>query len=248
MKVSIITVCFNSESTIKDTLRSVAAQTYPLVEHIIVDGASRDTTLALARMHAREGAVLVSEPDRGIYDAMNKGVRLATGDIIGFLNSDDFYVHNQVIEQVVNAMQQDGTQAVFGDAEFVRPHQLEIPIRRYRSSSFRPTRIAWGWMPAHPTLFLRRELFEHYGLFKVDYKIAADFELVARMFFNTNIRYRYLPEVLVRMRTGGASTGGIASTMVLNQEVMRACRENGIRTNWLMLLSKYPAKIIEFLT
>ncbi len=247
MKVSVITVSYNSAATIADTLLSVARQTWVQIEHIVVDGGSRDGTQDLVRQHGRRGVVLVSEPDDGIYDAMNKGLRLATGDVIGFLNADDMYVRNDVLTRICTLMEQGGFDALYGDVEFVSPSSFEKSVRRYRSARFRPDRIAWGWMPAHPALFLKREVFERYGGFRPDYRIAGDFELVARIFHPGELSYKHIPEVLVRMRTGGVSTGGLRSTLLLNQEVLRACRENGINSNWLKILSKYPTKLLEFL-
>ena len=246
MKISVITVCFNSAATISDTLRSVADQTHPDVEHVIVDGGSRDDTVKLAHTLGRSGKVIISEPDKGIYDAMNKGLRLATGEVIGFLNADDMYAANDVLAKVSALMQQRGLDALYGDTEFIHPHNLNKPVRRYRSDRFRPDRIGWGWMPAHPALFLRRQVFERYGDFRPDYRIAGDFELVARVFHPGELVYQHIPEVLVCMRTGGISTGGMRSTLLLNQEVLRACRENGIDSNWWKILSKYPAKFLEF--
>ncbi len=247
MKITVITVAFNAQHTIGETLESVAAQMHPDIEHIVVDGASTDGTLAVIERHAQRISRLVSEPDHGIYDAMNKGLRLATGGIIGFLNADDVYVDPSVLARVSANMEAEGLDALFGDAEFVSAEQPDLPLRRYRSERFRPGRIAWGWMPAHPTLFLRRELYERFGLFRTDYRIAGDFELVARMFHGDTLKYRHLPEVLVRMRTGGVSTGGWRNTLLLNREVLRACRENGISTSLPKILSKYPAKLLEFI-
>lgn len=247
MKVSIITVCFNSATTIADALHSVAGQRGAEIEHIVVDGASTDDTVAMVKAHGSHIAHLVSEPDKGIYDAMNKGLALATGGVIGFLNADDVYADNRVLERVSATMEAEKLDALFGDAEFFSPARPDRPLRRYRSERFHPNRIAWGWMPAHPALFLRRSVYEHFGTFRIDYRIAGDFELVARMFHGGTLSYRHLPEVLVRMRTGGISTGGWRNTLLLNQEVLRACRENGIPTNLLKILSKYPAKLLEFL-
>ena len=247
MKISIITVAFNAAQTIADTLESVAAQMHADVEHIVVDGASTDGTLAVIKHHGQRVSRLVSEPDHGIYDAMNKGLRLATGDVIGFLNADDVYADSSVLARVSANMEMEGLDALFGDAEFVSADRPDRPLRRYRSERFRPGRIAWGWMPAHPTLFLRRELYERFGLFRTDYRIAGDFELVARMFHGDTLKYRHVPEVLVRMRTGGISTGGWRNTLLLNREVLRACRENGIPTSLPRILSKYPAKLLEFI-
>jgi glycosyltransferase involved in cell wall biosynthesis len=247
MKISIITVAFNAAHTIADTLESVAGQTHPKIEHIVVDGASTDGTLDVIRRHGEHVARLISEPDHGIYDAMNKGLRLATGEVIGFLNSDDVYADTGVLARVSAIMEKETLDALFGDAEFVSPARPDHPLRRYRSERFRPDRIAWGWMPAHPTLFLRRQVYERFGMFRTDYRIAGDFELVARMFHGGTLRYRHVPEVLVRMRTGGISTGGWRNTLLLNREVLRACRENGIPTSLPKILSKYPAKLLEFL-
>lgn len=247
MRVSIITAAYNAAATITDTLGSVAAQTHPDIEHIVVDGASRDGTQAIVQGHAQGVAHFISEPDRGIYDAMNKGVALATGDIIGFLNADDLYAHDRVVADVAAAMQADDLDALYGDVAFFRPEAPGQPVRRYRSARFRPSRIAWGWMPAHPALFLHRRVFERVGPFKTDYRIAGDFEFIARAFHSGALRYRHIPEVLVNMRIGGVSTGGWRNTLLLNREVLRACRENGIYTNALMILSKYPMKLMELI-
>lgn len=247
MKISVITVSFNSVRTLGDTLESVAAQTHLEVEHIVVDGASTDGTLKIIERYGEHVALLISEPDQGIYDAMNKGLRLATGEVIGFLNADDVYADSGVVERVSAIMAEDDLDALFGDAEFVNPDRPNQPVRRYRSERFRPERIAWGWMPAHPALFLRRRVYESYGLFRTDYRIAGDFEYCARIFHKNTLLYRSLPETLVRMRTGGISTSGWRNTVLLNREVLRACRENGIDTNILKIFSKYPAKLLEFL-
>jgi glycosyltransferase involved in cell wall biosynthesis len=247
MKISIITVAFNANRTIADTLESVAAQTHPDIEHIVVDGASTDDTLDIVRRHGKHVARLISEPDHGIYDAMNKGLGLATGEVVGFLNADDVYADNGVLMRVSAILVRDGLDALFGDAEFVSSARPDHPLRRYRSDRFRPERVAWGWMPAHPALFLKRCVFERFGQFRTDYRIAGDFELVARIFHDGTVSYHHLPEVLVRMRTGGISTGGWRNTILLNREVLRACRENGIPTSLPKILSKYPAKLLEFL-
>jgi glycosyltransferase involved in cell wall biosynthesis len=245
MKLSIITVCYNSAQTIEDTLCSVAAQTWSDIEHIIVDGGSRDGTLAIVERHRKSLSKVISEPDHGIYDAMNKGVHAATGDVIGFLNADDVYAHTNVLADVEKLMRTRHLDALFGDVEFFRPENPALAVRRYSSARFRPERIAWGWMPAHPALFLRREIFQRVGHFRTDYHIAGDFEFIARAFWRQSLRYRHLPEVLVRMRTGGISTGGWRNTLILNREVLRACRENGIPTNMLKILAKYPTKLLE---
>ena len=247
MKISVITVCYNSAMTIGDTLRSVAEQSHRSLEHIVIDGASQDATLQVIEATHNRVMHLVSEPDHGIYDAMNKGLKLASGEIVCFLNADDVYSHTNVLERVSQAMELDGLDALYADAEFIDFDHPNRPLRRYSSAHFHPSRIAWGWMPAHPTLFLKRTLFERYGCFRREYQIAGDFELVARMFHRSPLNYQYVAEVLVRMRAGGISTGGWRNTILLNKEVLLACKANGIKTNLFMILSKYPRKILEFI-
>ena len=247
MKVTIVTACYNAESTISDTLDSIAMQSHGDLEHIIIDGVSTDHTLDIVKQHAIGTANVRSEPDHGIYDAMNKGLRLATGDVIGFLNADDVYADRDVLSRVSTIMEHEGLDALLGDVEFFKPEDPARTMRRYRSDRFSPDRIAWGWMPAHPALFLRRHVYERFGLFRTDYRIAGDFEFCARIFREKTLVYRSLPETLVRMRIGGVSTGGWRNTVLLNREVLRACRENGISTNMLKICSKYPAKVLEFL-
>jgi glycosyltransferase involved in cell wall biosynthesis len=246
MRVSVITACYNSVATIADAIDSVARQTHAEVEHIVVDGGSTDGTLDVVAARRGRIAQIISGPDKGIYDALNKGIAASSGDIVAFLHSDDVYASTDVIRTVVEQWSNASLEALYGDAAFVKADNLERVVRVYSSARFRPSRIAWGWMPAHPALFLSRNIYERFGLFKVDYAIAGDFEFVARIFAKPGFRYAYLPEVLVKMRMGGSSTGGWRSTLVLNKEVLRACRENGINTNYLKILSKYPAKALEF--
>lgn len=247
LKPSIITVAFNAASTIEAALRSVASQTHPDVEHLVIDGGSNDGTQAIVTSHCQRVSTFLSEPDRGIYDAMNKGLIRASGDIIGFLNADDVYAHADVLHRIAQTMEQQNLDVLYGDVAFYRSGEPGKIVRRYSSARFKPDRIAWGWMPAHPGLFVKRDLFLKTGPFRTDFRIAGDFEFVARLFLQQNPRYLYLPEVLVNMSLGGVSTGGWRSTVLLNQEVFRACRDNGIRTNVLKILSKYPVKVLEYL-
>jgi glycosyltransferase involved in cell wall biosynthesis len=247
MKISVITVCYNSETTLERALQSVAVQDWPSVEHIVIDGASTDGTTTILERFRPHLTHLVSEPDMGIYDAMNKGLDYASGDIICFLNADDQYGSAQVLTQVAEQMVEHKLDALLGDVVFFHERDPGRIVRRYRSDRFSPSRLAWGWMPAHPALFMRREVVQHVGRFKTDYRIAGDFEFIVRAFHGQSLRYRHLPEVLVRMQTGGASTEGWRAKIRLNQEVLRACRENGLRTNMLKILSKYPAKFLELL-
>lgn len=247
MKVSVITVCYNSARTLERALQSVAEQDWPTVEHIVIDGASTDKTKEILERFQSRLAYLVSEPDKGIYDAMNKGLAHATGDIICFLNADDYYASTNVLSMVASQMRDDNLDALMGDVEFFHEGNISRTVRRYRSDRFHPRRLAWGWMPAHPALFLRKEVVQRVGWFKTDYRIAGDFEFIVRAFHGHLLRYRHFPDVFVRMQTGGVSTAGWRAKIRLNQEVLRACRENGLHTNLLKILSKYPLKLMELL-
>lgn len=246
MNISVITVCYNSALTIKDTLESVALQGNKDFEHLIIDGGSKDGTLDIIRAWKGHSFRLVSEPDEGIYDAMNKGVKLATGNVVAFLNADDFYKDADVLERVARVMLVEQLDALYGDVEFFRPGQQDVVARRYNSGRFTAGRLGWGWMPAHPALFVRRALFERYGVFRTDYRIAGDFEFIARVFKHPELRHRHLPESLVCMQLGGVSTSGWRATLQLNREMMRACWENSIPTNWVKMLLRYPVKVLEF--
>lgn len=228
-------------------MESLREQTHPRIQHIVIDGGSTDGTLDVLRANAGRIDVLVSEPDNGIYDALNKGLAHVTGDIVGVLHAGDVYASNFVLANVAQIMASEPLDALFGDVVFFDHERPSFHTRRYRSSHFRPKRVSWGWMPAHPALFVRRNVFERVGNYRTDYRISGDFEWVARAFGSETLRYRCLPEVLVHMCSGGISTGGWRNTLLLNREVMRACRENGISTNWLKILSKYPLKLAEFL-
>lgn len=245
MKITIITVCFNSADTLASCLASVASQTYGNVEHIVIDGASKDGTAAIIQTHGKHVAQWVSEPDQGIYDAMNKGLALATGDVIGILNADDRYADPGALARVAAQMADQRLDVLYGDVAFFKPENPAKLVRRFSSARFTPARVGWGWMPAHPALFVKREVFERVGPYRIDYAIAGDYEWVARAFTAGPLQHAYLPEVLVHMQMGGVSTRSWRSTLLLNQEVIRACRANGISTNWFKILSKYPMKALE---
>lgn len=244
MKVSVITVCRNAESTIAETIESVVRQQGVDIDYIVIDGASTDGTQRIIEGYRQKISRFVSESDCGIYDAMNKGLGLASGDVIAFLNADDIYVDEFVIRKVVDIMLASDLDALYGDVVYFRTENPERMVRRYRSDRFSPDAIAWGWMPAHPAIFVRRKVFEEVGGFKTDYRIAGDFEFVARA-FDGGLRYFYLPEILVKMRLGGISTRGFGNTLLLNREVIRACKENKINTNLFKILSKYFFKVFE---
>jgi glycosyltransferase involved in cell wall biosynthesis len=247
MKLSVVTAVLNGSKTILATLKSVADQTHEDVEHIIVDGASSDDTLQIVRAAAGPRvAKIVSGKDSGVYDAFNKGLRLCTGDAIGFLNSGDTYVSSDVLAQIARALAESDASAVYGDVVIVDEVDGRT-LRRYRSSRFTPRKIAYGLMPAHPSLFMRRQVYEQFGEYDASFRIAGDFELVARVFRDGRLRSRYLPHVLVRMPRGGLSTSGWRSKLIITREMRRACRMNGIASGWLKLCMRFPLKLTEVL-
>lgn len=245
MKISVITVCCNSADTLSRALNSVSSQDYANIEHILIDGGSIDGTMEIVEKFRDKLAIVVSEPDHGIYDAMNKGLERCTGEVICFLNSDDYYVNEKVLSKVIDNFEDKTLDAVYGDVGFFRANNPSKLVRRYRSDKFTPERLAWGWIPAHPTLFLRNTIIQRVGRFKPEYRIAGDFDYIIRAFNKFELNYKYIPEILVYMQLGGASTGSMRSKFLLNREVLRACRENGLRTNLFKLLSRYPEKILE---
>jgi len=247
VKVSIITATYNSSATIGDTIQSVLNQTYKDIEYIIVDGSSSDSTLEVVRQYEPlfEGRMKwISEKDGGLYDAMNKGIKMATGDVVGLLNSDDFFTSNDVIEKAVAAFD-DSTDAVYGDVHYIHDGVKEKCVRYYSSKKFCPSRLRYGFMPAHPSFYCRREVYERAGLYKTDYAIGSDYEMMVRLFCVHKIKARYLPMDFVTMRTGGLSNRDFRSRLQLIQDDVRGCRENGVYTNALMISSKFLFKIFE---
>ena len=244
MKITLITPTYNSSFTISDTLHSVNVQSYQNIEHIIVDGLSTDKTLEIVKNDCPECRTVISEKDKGLYDAMNKGIQMATGDIIGILNSDDFFTSPDVLEKVANAFEEDETlDAVYGDIHFVRPDNLEKCVRYYSSRIFSCRLMRLGFMPAHPSFYMKRTCYQKFGLYKTDYRIGADFELLLRYIFVHHIRVRYLRMDFVTMRTGGASTSGISSCVQIMKEHLRAFHENHIYTNRFILSLRYIYKV-----
>lgn len=248
MKISIITATFNSASTIRDTVESVLHQTYQSFEYLIIDGASTDATLDIIKEYKLlfNGRMrYISEPDKGIYDAMNKGIRMATGDVIGILNSDDFYTSNDVLERLANFLQQANVDAVYGDIHYVRDGELDRCIRHYSSKPFRRSWMRLGFMPAHPSFYCRRNVYEKYGTFDTSYRIAADFENLLRLIFVHRIRIKYIPMDFVTMRTGGASSSGMRSHKQIMSDHLHALRSNGIYSNAFLLGLRYIYKLWE---
>jgi glycosyltransferase len=228
MKVSVITVCYNSAATIADTLRSVASQSHADIEHIVVDGASSDSTLQIVRDAGPHVARVVSERDRGIYDAMNKGLRLATGELVGFLNADDIYAGPDVVAAIDQAAAQPSVDGVYGDLVYVAAGDPSRVIRRWRSGEFDRSRLRYGWMPPHPTLYVRRDTLAGVDGFDLQFRIAADYDFMLRYLTARERRLAYLPQVMVRMRLGGTSNRSLAAVMRKSREDLAAIRRSGV--------------------
>jgi len=247
MQISVVTAVYNREATIGRAMDSFEKQTWRNKQQVVVDGASRDGTLKIVHNFTNDNAIIISERDKGIYHAINKGISLATGDVVGLLHSDDFFAHADVLSEIAEAFEDPHLDIIYADAGFFAPGRPDHITRRYNSSRFSPSQIHNGWMPAHTTMYARREVFEEYGNYREDFKIAADFEFIARTFGSGRIKSRYIPDIWMMMQTGGASTGGLKSKFLLNKEVLRACRMNGIPTSYIRLLSKYPEKFLELI-
>lgn len=248
VKISIITVCFNSAQTIQETLQSVASQDYPHVEYIIIDGGSRDDTLAILEASRAHIHVLISEPDKGIYDAMNKGIQLATGDVIGLLNADDLYAHSQVLSQVADAFTDEKLDACYADLIYFSTAEPEKVVRYWRSKAFVPGLFAKGWCPAHPTFFVRRRVYEQYDLFDIHFKGGNDVELMMRLLEKHRITTRYLPTVMVKMRLGGVSNNSIKGIITQNRQILLAAKKWGIVISpWSFVFHKVLSRLGQLL-
>ena len=251
MKISVITVTFNSGKTVKDTIESVLKQKYLDYEYLVIDGGSKDNTVEVIKEYEPkfDGKMhWVSEKDEGICDGINKGIRMATGDVVGIINSDDFYHRDDIFDIINRSFEEDkDIQAIYGDVRFVNPGNLEKTIRYYSSKRFKPWKFRWGWMPAHPTFFTYRENFQKYGYYQYDYHIAGDYELLMRHLYTHHVPAKYIPVDFLKMRTGGRSTKGLKANILLNKEIVRACKENGIWTCLPLLFIKYFIKVFEFI-
>ncbi len=251
MRISIITVTYNSAKTVRDTIRSVLGQNYADYEYLVIDGGSKDNTVEIIKEYVPkfEGRMKwVSEQDKGMYDGINKGIRMATGDVVGIINSDDFYHRDDVFDVIAKSFEENlGVQAIYGDVRFVNPDNLEKTVRYYSSKHWRPWRFRFGFMPAHPTFFTYKENFEKYGYYQYDYHIAADYELLIRHLYTNKVSAKYVPIDFMKMRTGGRSTNGWRANVLLNKEIVRACKENGIWTCMPLLFLKYFIKVFELI-
>ncbi len=240
MKVSIITVVYNRADVIRDTIESVLSQTYKNIEYIIIDNASTDGTINVVNEYKDQISKIISEPDNGLYDAINKGINYATGDIIGLIHSDDFYLDNLVIQRVVDTFKKENKHMLFADLLYIKGDNKDKVLRYYSAKNFKVEKLKYGFMPPHPTLFVKKEVYEKYGLYKIDYKIAADYEMFVRLLLVNQLSFSYIHLPIVKMRVGGVSSGGIRRKIESNIEVVRAIKSNGIKTNHLVILRKYP--------
>ena len=250
MKISIITATYNSGKTVTDTLESVLHQSYNDFEYLIIDGASKDDTMTIVKEYEPrfEGRLrYISEPDNGLYDAMNKGINMATGDVVGILNSDDFYTSDDALQVIADAFSNNDIDATYGDIHFVNDSDLTKMVRYYSSSVFRRSLMRYGMMPAHPSFYCKRDVYERYGSFDTSYRVAADFENLLRLIFVNRIKTQYIPKDFVTMRTGGMSTAGLGSRTQIMHDHLRAMKQNGVYSNVFLLSLRYFYKIYELL-
>lgn len=246
MKISVITASYNSSSTIADTLRSVAEQDYHDIEHIIIDGGSKDNTMEIVRSFPHV-AIAISEKDKGIYDAMNKGVQRATGDIVAILNSDDFYNSSSVLSAVTFQFRDKNIDAVYGDLQYVKQDNTNIVSRYWKAGKFSPSKFFYGWMPPHPAFFVRRKVYDQVGLFNTTLRTSADYELMLRILVKHKVKAAYLPAVLVKMREGGLSNSSLSHRIKANKEDRLAWKLNGLQPNFFTLYLKPIRKIFQFI-
>lgn len=247
--ISIITATFNSAKTLKDTIQSVLRQTNKDFEYLIIDGGSTDETIDIVKSYESEFSgrlKWVSEKDEGIYDAMNKGIKMASGDVVGILNSDDYFTSDDILQTVADAFKCQEIDAIYGDIHFIRDGNPQKCIRYYSSRMFRPFWLRFGFMPAHPSFYCKREVYERAGGYRLDYAIGSDYDMMVRLFKQYKIVSCYINKCFVTMRTGGASTRNVQSRLTLIKENVRACRDNGIYTNELFICLKFFYKIFEF--
>ncbi|MEZ8791615.1 glycosyltransferase family 2 protein [Vibrio splendidus] len=245
MKVSIITVCYNSEATIEDTIKSVKDQRYKNIEYIIIDGDSKDNTNQIIRDYSDIVDIHISEKDKGLYDAMNKGINIATGDVIGILNSDDFFPHSDVISDIVHGFEYN-TRMVYTDLLYVKENSPHAPVRLWKSKPFERRLLGCSWIPPHPTFYARRELFDELGGYDIRNKLAADYELLLRFFIKYGSTSKYLEFTSVHMRCGGESNNSWKNIIKQNKEVYSAAKKHNVKVNFLRFFAlKFGRKVLE---
>jgi glycosyltransferase involved in cell wall biosynthesis len=245
-KISIITICFNSQETIEDTLRSVHEQSYQNIEHVIVDGASTDATMEIVKKYQTDKMVLISEKDHGLYDALNKGFKLATGDVIGVLHSDDFLANANSIRDLAQIFNQNpNCDAVSASVDIFKPNQMNQAYRKYNASKFKLWQFRIGNQPPHPGFYIKKKAFDQIGYFNSSYKISGDFDWLLRGLLKEKIKVVFSELVLVHMRDGGISSSGVKSKKIMNKENLRVLKSHGIYSNSIMIYCKYFLKIFQ---
>lgn len=247
MKISIITVTYNSSQTLEETILSVINQTYKNIEFIIVDGKSTDSTLQIIDKYKSHVSKFVSEKDNGIYDALNKGISLASGEVVGILHSDDFYTDNTVIENVANTFIKTNCEGLYADLYYVDKSNTNKIIRKWNSGTYKENSFLFGWMPPHPTFFVKKEIYNKFGSFNLDFKTSADYELMLRFIFKNKIKLTYLPQYIVKMRMGGQSNVTTKNRITANLEDRKAWEVNHIKPYFFTLFLKPLRKITQFL-
>jgi len=247
MKVSIVTGTYNSEKYIADCVSSIERQSHDNIEHIIVDGASKDNTLSVIKNMPNRVTKIISEKDDGIYDAMNKGLNETTGDIVGILNSDDFYNSDTVLEKVVSQFKDESIHIVFGDLFYVNQENTDLIRRKWVTGPFKKNSFKKGWHPAHPTFFVRKAVYEKHGVFDLDLNLAADFELMLRFLEKHQLKSAYINEPMVRMRLGGATSKNLSNILKQNKECVGAFKKNGLPVSPLYPLYRLLPKLKQFL-
>lgn len=245
-KITVITAVYNNRETVVDALESILSQSYKNVEHIVIDGGSTDGTIQAIRAFGDKIDKFVSEPDEGIYDALNKGISLATGDVVGFLNSDDVYAHDRVLEKIARAFQHEDADSVYGDLNYVKRDDISQVVRHWKSHGLTQNKLRLGWMPPHPTFYVRREIYEKYGGFDTSFKIAADYDSILRFLGLHDISTTYIPEVLVKMRLGGVSNRDLKSILKKSGEDYKALKKNGIGGKRVVFMKNFT-KITQFI-
>lgn len=247
MKISIITVCFNAAETIADTIESIRSQSHPDIEYIVVDGGSTDETLAICAQNRDVISVLINGPDKGMYDAANKGINAASGEIVGMLNADDFYADENVLKDVADSAA-EGADAVYGNLHYVDRQHPQTIKRNWVSGPYTRKAFLLGWMPPHPTFFLRKKAYDAHGVFRLDFKSAADYELMLRMLYKHSLKPHYINRVLVKMRVGGMSNVSLANRIRANKEDRKAWTINGLEAAWYTLYLKPLSKLRQFVS
>ena len=246
MKISIITVCYNSSKTILDTIRSVNSQSYENIEHVFVDGLSNDNTLELIKINSKKRKLIISEKDYGIYDAINKGISIATGDVIGLLHSDDILSSPDIISCLIEKIKSENLDAVYADLQYVDKENCDKIVRYWRSNEFNYKLLIRGWMPPHPTLYLKKAVYDQIGEYNISYKISADYDFMLRMFNSNDFNYGYMPKVLVKMKVGGESNKSLKNILIKINEDYKVIKRNNIG-NFLTLLRKNTSKFKQFI-